>query len=112
MTSRGAASKMEARRGRRAGLLGLPSCEVLEVAPRGGGEALLVPLVRTPFERSTLIGRLIEVDLVFLGEAVMQVDVFTLFPGAFAWFCSQRHVANAIALGHGSGLSITATTRR
>jgi tRNA (guanine37-N1)-methyltransferase len=30
----------------------------------------------------------------------MQIDVFTLFPGAFEWFCSQRHVANALALGH------------
>src|SRR5579862_7453344 len=30
----------------------------------------------------------------------MQVDVFTLFPGAFEWFESQRHVANALALGH------------
>jgi tRNA (guanine37-N1)-methyltransferase len=31
----------------------------------------------------------------------MQIDVFTLFPGAFEWFCSQRHVANTQALGHG-----------
>ena len=30
----------------------------------------------------------------------MQIDVFTLFPGAFDWFRSQRHVANAVALGH------------
>jgi len=30
----------------------------------------------------------------------MQIDVFTLFPEAFAWFGSQRHVANAAALGH------------
>ena len=33
----------------------------------------------------------------------MQIDVFTLFPGAFEWFCSQRHVANALALGHELG---------
>jgi tRNA (guanine37-N1)-methyltransferase len=32
----------------------------------------------------------------------MEVDVFTLFPDAFAWFRSQRHVANALA--HGSEL--------
>src|SRR6202035_1188725 len=32
-------------------------------------------------------------------DAVMQVDVFTLFPEAFTWFCSQRHVSNAIAGG-------------
>jgi tRNA (guanine37-N1)-methyltransferase len=30
----------------------------------------------------------------------MQLDVFTLFPEAFDWFRSQRHVANAAALGH------------
>lgn len=33
----------------------------------------------------------------------MQIDVFTLFPGAFDWFLSQRHVTNAVALGHGLG---------
>ena len=30
----------------------------------------------------------------------MEIDVFTLFPGAFEWFAAQRHVANALALGH------------
>jgi tRNA (guanine37-N1)-methyltransferase len=30
----------------------------------------------------------------------MRIDVFTLFPEAFEWFCSQRHVANALAHGH------------
>ena len=30
----------------------------------------------------------------------MQIDVFTLFPGAFEWFERQRHVANALAAGH------------
>jgi tRNA (guanine37-N1)-methyltransferase len=30
----------------------------------------------------------------------MEIDVFTLFPEAFDWFASQRHVANALALGH------------
>jgi tRNA (guanine37-N1)-methyltransferase len=29
----------------------------------------------------------------------MEIDVFTLFPEAFAWFQSQRHVANATAGG-------------
>jgi len=29
----------------------------------------------------------------------MQLDVFTLFPDAFAWFRDQRHVANALAGG-------------
>jgi tRNA (guanine37-N1)-methyltransferase len=30
----------------------------------------------------------------------VQLDVFTLFPQWFDWFRSQRHVANALALGH------------
>jgi tRNA (guanine37-N1)-methyltransferase len=34
----------------------------------------------------------------------MRIDAFTLFPGAFDWFCSQRHVLNAIAKGHEFGL--------
>ena len=34
----------------------------------------------------------------------MRIDVFTLFPDAFAWFSGQRHVTNARALGHELGL--------
>jgi tRNA (guanine37-N1)-methyltransferase len=30
----------------------------------------------------------------------VNIDVFTLFPDAFTWFRSQRHVANAIEQGH------------
>jgi tRNA (guanine37-N1)-methyltransferase len=30
----------------------------------------------------------------------MEIDVFTLFPPAFAWFEAQRHVAGALAHGH------------
>jgi tRNA (guanine37-N1)-methyltransferase len=30
----------------------------------------------------------------------VNVDVFTLFPRWFEWFREQRHVANALALGH------------
>ena len=30
----------------------------------------------------------------------MRIDVFTLFPHWFDWFRTQRHVANAVALGH------------
>ena len=30
----------------------------------------------------------------------MRIDVFTLFPHWFDWFRTQRHVANADALGH------------
>ena len=29
----------------------------------------------------------------------MHIDVFTLFPGWFDWFRTQRHVTNAVALG-------------
>jgi tRNA (guanine37-N1)-methyltransferase len=30
----------------------------------------------------------------------MRIDIFTLFPGWFDWFLEQRHVRNALALGH------------
>jgi tRNA (guanine37-N1)-methyltransferase len=30
----------------------------------------------------------------------LEIDVFTLFPEAFAWFEGQRHVANALAAGN------------
>jgi tRNA (guanine37-N1)-methyltransferase len=30
----------------------------------------------------------------------VDIDVFTLFPEAFGWFERQRHVENALALGH------------
>ena len=30
----------------------------------------------------------------------MNIDVFTLFPGWFDWFREQRHVRNALELGH------------
>jgi tRNA (guanine37-N1)-methyltransferase len=30
----------------------------------------------------------------------MNIDVFTLFPGWFDWFLGQRHVSNALGLGH------------
>ena len=33
----------------------------------------------------------------------MEIDVFTLFPEAFAWFERQRHVATALAAGHRLG---------
>ncbi len=33
----------------------------------------------------------------------MDIDVFTLFPEAFAWFEGQRHVASALAAGHRLG---------
>lgn len=41
----------------------------------------------------------------------MNIDVFTLFPGWFSWFAEQRHVRNAIALGHSlEAVDMRATT--
>jgi tRNA (guanine37-N1)-methyltransferase len=41
----------------------------------------------------------------------MRIDVFTLFPGWFAWFAEQRHVRNVLALGHElSFVDLRATT--
>ena len=33
----------------------------------------------------------------------MRIDVVTLFPAWFEWFKQQRHVANALTLGHELG---------
>ena len=41
----------------------------------------------------------------------MKIDVFTLFPDWFGWFRRQRHVANALALGHAlEAVDLRATT--
>jgi 16S rRNA processing protein RimM len=48
-------------------LLGLPSCDVLEVEREGGGD-LLVPLVRDAVRAIDVEARTIDVDLAFLGE--------------------------------------------
>jgi tRNA (guanine37-N1)-methyltransferase len=41
----------------------------------------------------------------------MRIDVFTLFPPWFDWFLEQRHVRNALSLGHSLGLvDLRATT--
>src|SRR5690242_15212966 len=37
------------------------------------------------------------------GRPLMEIDVFTLFPEAFAWFERQRHVVNATARGNRLG---------
>jgi 16S rRNA processing protein RimM len=50
-------------------LLALPSCEVLEVTRAGDAPDLLVPLVRDAVRDVDLDGRVIDVDLQFLGEA-------------------------------------------
>jgi 16S rRNA processing protein RimM len=47
-------------------LLELPSCEVLEVAPPGGGPPLLVPMVKDAIRRVEPAAGVIEVDLEFL----------------------------------------------
>jgi 16S rRNA processing protein RimM len=48
-------------------LIELPSCEALEVSPTGGGEVVLVPLVRDAIRRVLPAQKRIEVDLDFLG---------------------------------------------
>ena len=42
----------------------------------------------------------------------MRIDVFTLFPAWFDWFGEQRHVRNALELGHRSTSSTCAPPRR
>ncbi|HEY3729364.1 MAG TPA: ribosome maturation factor RimM [Solirubrobacteraceae bacterium] len=49
-------------------LLELPSCQVLEVARTGGGDALLVPLIGDAVRDVDLERKVIEIDLHFLGE--------------------------------------------
>jgi 16S rRNA processing protein RimM len=51
-------------------LLALPSCEVLEVA-RPGEADLLVPLVRDAVRSVDIDARMVDVDLMFLGEGVV-----------------------------------------
>ncbi len=50
-------------------LLGLPSCEVLEVTRETGRPDLLVPLIKDAVRGVDLEQRVINVDLRFLGEA-------------------------------------------
>ena len=50
-------------------LIGLPSCEVLEVARAEGGKPLLVPLVSDAVREVDVAARVIEIDLRFLGSA-------------------------------------------
>ena len=49
-------------------MIELPSCEALEVRREGGGEPLLVPMVKDAIRRMAVEDRLIEVNLAFLGE--------------------------------------------
>jgi 16S rRNA processing protein RimM len=50
-------------------MLALPSCEVLEVERAAGGADLLVPLVSDAVRSVDIEAQVIDVDLVFLGEA-------------------------------------------
>lgn len=50
-------------------LLGLPSCEVLEVARAGDAEPLLVPLIGDAVRSVDVAAGRVDVDLAFLGEA-------------------------------------------
>ena len=51
-------------------LVPLPSVEALEVERPGGGEALLVPLVRDCVREVDLDRRVVDVDLAFLGDTL------------------------------------------
>ena len=97
----------------RAGCSALPSCEVLEVARRRRRPELLVPLVSDAVRAVDVERRGSTSTCASSGEAVMEIDVFTLFPEAFDWFAGQRHVANALAARpRARATSTTATTRR
>ena len=50
-------------------LLALPSCEVLEVQRAGRDSPLLVPLVGDAVRTVDVAAKVIDIDLVFLGEA-------------------------------------------
>jgi 16S rRNA processing protein RimM len=50
-------------------LIGLPSCEVLEVERPGVAELLLVPMVRDAVRSIDVQARRVDVDLEFLGAA-------------------------------------------
>jgi 16S rRNA processing protein RimM len=49
-------------------MIELPSCEALEVRREGGGEPLLVPMVKDAIRRMAVDERRIEIDMAFLGE--------------------------------------------
>jgi 16S rRNA processing protein RimM len=53
-------------------LIELPSCEALEVEPAGGGQPLLVPMVKDAVLDVDVAGRRIEVDAAFLDVAGAQ----------------------------------------
>ena len=68
-----------------------PSCSLLELE-----NGTLVPLVSDAIEHRPRCPR----DSCEPGVPRVNIDVVTLFPQWFDWFKSQRHVTNALALGH------------
>ena len=80
-------------------LLALPSCECLDVARAGGGDAARSAGPRRgPRGRCGTRADRRRSDVPRRGAAV-KVDIVTLFPDWFEWFRDQRHVANALAGG-------------
>ena len=69
-----------------------PSCSVLEL-----DDGTLVPFISDAIERVDLDARR---DPGEDGLPRMRIDVVTLFPAWFDWFRQQRHVTNALAMGH------------
>ena len=66
-------------------------------------------MVRDAIRSIDVEARRIDVDMGF--RRAVNIDVFTLFPQWFDWFREQRHVANALALGHSfEAVDLRATT--
>ena len=82
---------------------------MLEVE-RADGAELLVPMVGDAVRSSRRGGA---GGSTSTWGSSMRIDVFTLFPHWFDWFRTQRHVANALALGHAlETVDYRATRRR
>ena len=81
--------------GRVARVLPGPSCDLLETE-----DGTLVPLVSDAVTSLDLRGGHGAGGPRLPGAGPMNIDVFTLFPDWFGWFTSQRHVRNALELGH------------
>ena len=90
-------------------LIELPSCEALEVRPPGGGEPLLVPMVSDAVRAVDVAARPHRgrpatssgspIERGERGGALMEIDVFTLFPEWFEWFAASVTSRNVLAAG-------------
>ena len=69
-----------------------PSCSVLEL-----DDGTLIPFISDAVRSIDLEARR---DPRQRGVRRVRIDVLTLFPHWFDWFRTQRHVTNALALGH------------